>query len=145
MKKENKVVSSGIIVVYKDQILLGHSTGNNFWDLPKGKIEEGETPKEAVIREAYEEFNFILNKNRLKYLGNFDYNKYKNLELFLLNIKTKPAVEIFKCNSYFEDKNGIKKPEIDSFGFFNFEEALGKLAYSMRRTLTIIFKREGLI
>jgi 8-oxo-dGTP pyrophosphatase MutT (NUDIX family) len=145
MKTKEKVVSSGIIVIYKDQILLGHSTGNNFWDLPKGKIESGETPKDAVIREAYEEFNFILNKNRLKYLGNFNYNKYKNLELFLLNIRTKPSVEIFKCNTYFEDKNGNKKPEIDNFGFFSFDEALNKLAYSMKRTLTIIFKREGFI
>jgi 8-oxo-dGTP pyrophosphatase MutT (NUDIX family) len=29
---------------------------NGFWDIPKGKIEAGENPREAAIREIREEF-----------------------------------------------------------------------------------------
>jgi len=143
--KNKKVVSSGIIVIYKNQILLGHSTGNSFWDIPKGKIEKGETSIEAVVREAYEEFNFKLNKKRLKYLGFYNYNDYKNLELFLLEIKTKPTSDLFKCNSYFVDKFGKPQPEIDEFSFFNFNIALEKMAFSMRKTLVKIFKEKGYV
>lgn len=45
--------SGGLVVNEKKELLAIRRLG--FWDLPKGKIEKGETPEEAGIREVREE------------------------------------------------------------------------------------------
>lgn len=45
--------AGGVVKNFKNEILLIHRRG--FWDLPKGKIERGETIKNAAIREVEEE------------------------------------------------------------------------------------------
>lgn len=51
--------SAGIIIYYRNQynqhvyLLLHYISGH--WDLPKGKLEAGETEQQAAIRELYEE------------------------------------------------------------------------------------------
>lgn len=53
-------ISAGAVVFYKDPetstifyVLLHYGAGH--WDLPKGKIENNETPEQAAIREVKEE------------------------------------------------------------------------------------------
>ena len=56
MQSNLKVISSaGGIVRKKDQTLMIYRLGK--WDLPKGKIEPGETVAAAAIREVHEECN----------------------------------------------------------------------------------------
>ncbi len=53
-----KVLLAGCVVVdeYERILLLHRSTDEQTqWELPGGKIEEGELPAEAAIREMYEE------------------------------------------------------------------------------------------
>lgn len=57
--KDNKIVA----IKYKDK---GDKTG--YYDLPGGKIEEGETPEECAKRECIEETGIIVND--FKYSGN---------------------------------------------------------------------------
>lgn len=45
--------AGGIVKNEKDEILMIHRLG--YWDLPKGKIEKGESKEEAAIREVQEE------------------------------------------------------------------------------------------
>ncbi len=45
--------AGGLVSNVQHQFLLIHRLG--FWDLPKGKIEAGEQPREAAIREVTEE------------------------------------------------------------------------------------------
>ncbi|MGY0407193.1 MAG: NUDIX hydrolase [Polaribacter sp.] len=45
--------AGGLVQNEKKEFLFIHR--NNIWDLPKGKIEEGESPKTAAIREVEEE------------------------------------------------------------------------------------------
>ena len=68
--------SAGAIIIRKDKgrnlyLLLHYPTGartpNDFWDLPKGHIERGETETEAAMREVREETGL---KN-IKILNNF--------------------------------------------------------------------------
>lgn len=53
-----KVVSAGVIIFFESdqqrQYLLLHYVAGH-WDFPKGKLEQGETYREAALRELYEE------------------------------------------------------------------------------------------
>ncbi len=55
LRKKLPVVEAGGGLVYnsRKEILFIHR--NNKWDLPKGKVEKGETPEEAALREVKEE------------------------------------------------------------------------------------------
>lgn len=44
-----------IIFDEKGRVLLGHRRDMDLWNLPGGRIEMGETPDEAIIREVQEE------------------------------------------------------------------------------------------
>lgn len=46
----------GIIVLHNDRVLLGKRKDSGQWSLAGGGIEPGEQPKEAAIRELFEEF-----------------------------------------------------------------------------------------
>lgn len=45
--------AGGVVKNEKEEVLMIYRLG--FWDLPKGKIEKGETKKEAAVREVQEE------------------------------------------------------------------------------------------
>ncbi len=47
------VKAAGGVIEKIDDILLIHRLGK--WDLPKGKLDKGESPKEAAVREVVEE------------------------------------------------------------------------------------------
>ena len=50
----------GTIIIKDNKILLakrGHPPFKNYWTLPGGHIEKGETAKQAIIREVKEEAN----------------------------------------------------------------------------------------
>ena len=66
LKKYFKVIkAAGALVVNKqEEILMIYR--NNCWDLPKGKIEGSELPKEAAIREVKEETGLTNMKLRNK-------------------------------------------------------------------------------
>lgn len=45
--------AGGLVLNQHEEVLLIHRLG--FWDLPKGKVEEGESLEEAAVREVQEE------------------------------------------------------------------------------------------
>ncbi len=57
--KIGREISSGGVIYKKDEdkikIALIHRKDRNVWALPKGKIDKGEKPQEAAIREVEEE------------------------------------------------------------------------------------------
>lgn len=63
-------VSAGGIVFFKNNILMLRKF-NGDWVLPKGRVEENETIKDAAIREVYEESKAKVNV--IKYLGKIYY------------------------------------------------------------------------
>lgn len=58
------------VVIKDDKILLMKQTyiGEEFYNIPGGSVEEGETIEEACAREVYEEFNINVSVNKLIYL-----------------------------------------------------------------------------
>lgn len=63
----SNVKGVGIIIIQQGKILMGKRSDSGQWGLAGGSIEAGETPKEAAIRELYEEFG--LKVKYLNYLG----------------------------------------------------------------------------
>lgn len=57
-----------VICRFKDQWLLTRHPRRG-WEFPGGKVEEGETPEEAAIREVYEETGAIV--GAIQYIGQY--------------------------------------------------------------------------
>lgn len=130
-----KKISAGLILTDKTKFLGCHSTGNYFYDIPKGSIEAGETPLEACIREVEEETGLIVSNERLLDLGVFDYNYEKNLHLFLLVKEELPDTQKMICTTHFETKTGKVLPEVDKFRYINFCDKEVFLTENMKRVI----------
>jgi len=102
----------GIILAENNKMLLVHPTGANFWNIPKGIQEDGETDWVTAKRELHEETNINLadyNYSIIKESAFYKYkkrSKYAKAFLVILNEKIKREL---KCNTFFDnfDKGNI--------------------------------------
>lgn len=62
--------AAGIIIMDKKQ-LLERSKNKEFFIEPGGSIEEGETPKQALVRELWEELTIEVKESDLEPFGTF--------------------------------------------------------------------------
>jgi 8-oxo-dGTP pyrophosphatase MutT (NUDIX family) len=114
-----KRMSCGVVVVNDEaELLLCHVTGQNHWDLPKGGLNDGETPLEAALRETREETGLTLDAGALLDLGRLPYRARKDLHLFATRL---PRIDpgLLSCESRFSDS---VTGEMDGFGWFPFAE-----------------------
>jgi 8-oxo-dGTP diphosphatase len=65
--KVKKILGARVIVIEKSKILLmhRHKKGKEYFVLPGGIIEPGETPEETMVREAMEETSLKISKYKL--------------------------------------------------------------------------------
>ena len=74
MKKRIQVV--GCIMHHGDSILLLHrsesETDPSLWGIPAGKVEQGESSDEAIVRELKEETGIELLKYDVEHIGQLD-------------------------------------------------------------------------
>lgn len=111
------------IIFYRDgQILIGHTTGQEHWDLPKGKAEGEESYAQAAVRECYEETSLKIDEKDLLLIGDVSYRKGKRLILFYYTAKYKPDPKELKCISTYTNKYGQTKPELDKFKYIDVED-----------------------
>lgn len=133
----NKSLSCGVIIMNNDKILLCHATGQSHWDLPKGGLDDGELPIEAAVRECFEETGLRYSADDLLDLGEFSFNKYKNIHLFLLNKNGPDNLDNLVCNSYFKHHyTQIDTPEADDFKYFDKEQVLSLASKSLSLLLS---------
>lgn len=111
-----KPVSCGIIVLNeKDEILVGHSTGNDKYDLPKGQKEENERHIDCAIRECKEETGILFEEKDLSFIDRFNYSRYKDLVLYLADVRSEDIdMTTLICESHFVMK-GKTYPEMDHY------------------------------
>ncbi|VVB79102.1 RNA pyrophosphohydrolase [uncultured archaeon] len=119
------------IVVYKkdkdkiEYLLLKRSKHWVGWEFPKGGIDEGETKKEAAIREVCEETGLEIRKlNSHSMKGKYLYPKV---------FKDRPDIigQTYKLFSaeVIDGKIKIDKKESSGYKWFSFKEAIKKLTW----------------
>ena len=92
-----KKVSAVVVFHDNTNLLLVRNTvvdgyGDWKYDLPKGEIDNGLTPKQTALKEFKEECGIDLDPNVLVYYGKSLYSKYKDLEFFIYEVD---SVEMF--------------------------------------------------
>lgn len=132
-----KQVSCGFVFVdtKAHKILMVHPTNQrDFWDLPKGRREKGESSLQAAIREVQEETSIVIDENNdnIVEYGEFNYNKHKNIHLFACFDKKFSPFSL-KCESMVEGRHGNVFPEVDDFEMFDIEDAIELMCPSMKK------------
>ena len=113
-----KLLSCGVIVRRAPgELLLCHATGRNYWDIPKGVRDDGETSVAAALRELSEETGIELGAERVRDVGLHKYLARKNLHLFIVDPPL-PALDAdsCRCSTHYTPRYGTREiPEVDAY------------------------------
>ena len=126
-----KTNAAGVFLINRQgYLLVCHPTNHkpDFWSIPKGKIEDGESMVVAAIRETFEETNIDLSTSFcLRPLEAVTYkSKKKTLHPFVLLESESQTINWkefdLKCNSFVApDRGGF--PEMDDYKWVTLDEA----------------------
>ena len=87
-RKKIRVVAA--VILKDDKIFAtqrGYGDYKDWWEFPGGKIEKGETPKEALVREIREELDTGIIVERLLTKVEYDYPEFHlSMDCFLCSI-----------------------------------------------------------
>jgi 8-oxo-dGTP pyrophosphatase MutT (NUDIX family) len=128
----SKILAAGVFLVRNNgKILICHPTNHkpDFWSIPKGKLDDNETPLAAAIRETFEESNISLlfNEKNIIALEPVNYGHKKKMLYPFVFFESMSVVLDWdkfdiKCNSNVPlDRGGF--PEMDDYKWVSIEEA----------------------
>ncbi len=76
----------GEAVVFATQ--RGYGNYKDWWEFPGGKIEEGEKPEEALVREIREELDALIEADKYLATVEYDYPEFHlSMDCFLCSLK----------------------------------------------------------
>jgi 8-oxo-dGTP pyrophosphatase MutT (NUDIX family) len=137
--------AAGIFIIRKDdRLLICHPTGNdNFWTVPKGTVEEGESNAAAAVRETKEEAGLDIPIDNLVEL---DPSKYKSgkktIYPFTFRESNRNDLSLdtaeMSCMSKIDKGVDTGKFEIDDYKWVTFDEAQSLLHEAQSRCLQAI-------
>ena len=72
----------GCFLKHNDKFVIllrhAHKPNGNTWGLPSGKVEAGESDRDAMLRELREETGYVANDSELEHIGTFVFNREDN-------------------------------------------------------------------
>ncbi len=107
------------------QLAIVHRPKPNDWVLPKGKLEPGESWREAAVREVVEETGFQVQIDHFAGCICYLYNNVPKVVLFW-NMTLSPSHSSFRPND-----------EVDQLQWLEPESALAWLSYQNERDLVL--------
>ena len=128
------IVASIAIIDANDQILIAkrpnkkHLSG--FWEFPGGKVEKGESPENALVREVKEELNIDINNKCVAPLTFSEFNYEKFHLLLLLYVCRRWEGEPMSM-----EKNEIKWVKVNTLKQYKMPPADNSLIYSLQDLL----------
>ena len=137
--------SSGLVIRYNNMLLLAHPTKSAWtgtYSFPKGKIEDGETPLQAAIRETREEVGlnipeeWIDKNDKIIYYTKKNKN-YKRVHYFLVDL-TEDKKKLLFGDSLILPESKLQLREIDWSGFLKFEDAKLRIFWRFTELLKLI-------
>lgn len=113
-----KEISCGCIIIKNNKILLVYEKRRNFWGLPKGHVEQGESEEETALREVREEvgLDVEIDKTKRYSLNYIINNEIDKTSIFYI---AKPKNEDIK----------MQESEIGNIKWCSFEEAVELLTF----------------
>ena len=137
-------ISAGVIIILNDKLLLCHPTNSKWfgtYSFPKGAVEEGESYKDAAVRELKEETSIVIDKNQL--IGDpiiVDYinkkkTKYKKIILYKYHINDLSEIGL---DSEVISTDRLQLEEIDWAGFLDKEESKSRIFHRISHILETI-------
>jgi len=108
----------GVAIVSEGQILLvkrSETAGKypNFWSVPMGGVEKGETFREGAARELQEETMLDINPKELVYLGTIKdgvYNRITKIFKADMGGKPEPTLDHEHTDWGYYDKDSLPRP-----------------------------------
>jgi 8-oxo-dGTP pyrophosphatase MutT (NUDIX family) len=88
-KQDIMTKRAGCIIHCDGRFLVVHHPSSGFWGFPKGKIDKGEGPEEAALREVHEETGLLLQRTQLGKCFRCNDGKY-----YVVDIEYTPRVRV---------------------------------------------------
>lgn len=136
-EEESKKLSSGIVLTDGKVILGCKVKYGKGWDIPKGEIDKGETPKQAAIRETKEKVGIDIKSDLMTDHGKFP----KDLFIFEVRVYSLPNIGIMKCDStYIDKKTGRELPEVLEYKYIPIDQIEKHFTPPMARVINKVLK-----
>jgi len=122
--------SAGGVVVRSGEILLIATGGRRRWQLPKGRLEAGETIEQAAVREVREETG--VSGRVVAALPGIDYWFAEGARK-----RIRKHVDYFLLAYEAGDTSGFDPREVDEARWFDWAEAIERLTHANERRVAI--------
>jgi 8-oxo-dGTP diphosphatase len=128
-KSKAKVIQAAGGILWREidgqeQVMIVHRHKHKDWSLPKGKLNPGETWKQAAVREVQEETGF--QPKVIEYAGSISY----------LN-KGKPKIVLFWHMEIKKEDRSLMNGEVDDWQWLTIHDALNVLDYRDEKDLLV--------
>ena len=110
IQKENKIFATQ----------RGYGEWKDWWEFPGGKMEQGETPEDALKREIFEELSAEINVDELFSTVDYDYPKFHlTMHCYLCTLLT----DAMHLNEH-ESARWLTKGELDSVNWLPADKSI---------------------
>ena len=114
MDEQKKTINVVAAIIIKDGCLFatqrGYGEWKDWWEFPGGKMEVGETPEEALVREIHEELSAEISVDEFLCTVEYDYPQFHlTMHCYLCSLMT----DSLHLNEH-EAARWLSKDELDS-------------------------------